>query len=175
MVFALAGRRIDSPQAEPARFPLRNLDLVRSRLRALFDRGGGNTLICSAACGADLLALDAAGELNMQRRVILPFDREQFRETSVTDRPGDWGPIYDRVLDEVERAGNLLVESAPPGEAAYAHAEFRILEEAARAGGSQAAVVVWDGQERGPGDLTALFAHTARERGIAVIEISTLE
>ncbi len=178
MIFALAGRRIDLPQAGAPRFPLENAELVGSRLRAIFEPHRSGTLVCSAACGADLLALETAGVLGLRRRVILPFDRNRFRETSVTDRPGNWGALYDRILDQIEQAGGLLIESAPHGEDAYVFAGMRILEEACRmatkSGESQAAVVVWDGRDRGPDDFTGRFAAAAEARHLPVIGVSTL-
>lgn len=179
MIFALAGRRIDPPDSGPGRFPPRNVDLVRNRLRALFEDRPRETLVCSAACGADLLALDTAGALGWRRRVLLPFDRQRFRGTSVTDRPGEWGALYDSILDEVESAGDLLIEPAPAGQDAYAFVTIRILEEAGRlaagCGENQAAVVVWDGRVRGPGDLADAFRAAAGARGIEVLHVSTLE
>ena len=91
MIVALAGRRIDKPDADAPRFPLTSVDLVRGRLHHLLSVKKVTTLVCSAACGADLLALAAARDLGIRRRVILPFTRERFRVTSVVDRPGDWG------------------------------------------------------------------------------------
>ncbi len=98
MVIALAGRRIDPPDIANPAFPLANVDAVRIRLREFFQAQSAAALVCSAACGADLLALDVAGTLGIRRRVVLPFAAERFRETSVTDRPGDWGSIFDRVI-----------------------------------------------------------------------------
>jgi hypothetical protein len=179
MIFALVGRRIDPPDAEPVRFPLRNVGLVRNRLLGFFESRPAGTLVCSAACGADLLALEAAGELGWRRCVVLPFDRVRFRDTSVTDRPGDWGALYDRILGEVEAAGDLLVESAPAGEDAYGFANRCLLEECARmaavSGQSQAAVVVWEGESYGPDDLTGVLAAAAQRRGMTVLQVSTLE
>src|SRR5688500_11638506 len=99
MVIALAGRRIDAEGAEIRRFPLQNVDTVEQRLHVFLERNGSTTLVSSAACGADLLAQAAAGLLGIRRLVILPFERDRFRETSVTDRPGDWGQAYERLLD----------------------------------------------------------------------------
>jgi|ERR1039458_2460443 hypothetical protein len=179
MIFVLVGRRIDLPDAETVRFPLRNVGLVRNRLFALLERQPAGTLVCSAACGADLLALEAAGQLGWRRFVILPFDRARFRDTSVMDRPGDWGALYDRILDEVDSAGDLLVESTPPGRDAYAFANHRVLEEAGRmaagSGQSPTAVVVWDGIDYGPDDLTGLFEAAAQTRAMRVLHVSTLE
>jgi len=111
--------------------------------------------------------------------VILPFDRDRFRGTSVTDRPGGWGALYDRILNEVELAGDLVIESAPAGQDAYAFASIRILDEAgclaAGSGEDRAAVVVWNGSARGPGDLAEAFGAAAKARGMTVLQVSTLE
>ena len=40
---------------------------------------------------------DLTRDLGMPFRIVLPFDKKTFRETSVVDRPGDWGPRYDRI------------------------------------------------------------------------------
>jgi hypothetical protein len=107
-VIAVAGRRIDAEDAETARFPLANLPLVRERLTAYLAARGATRIVVSAACGADLLALEAARAAGLPRRIVLPFDRKTFRTTSVTDRPGDWGRLYDALLAEAAAAGDLI-------------------------------------------------------------------
>lgn len=180
-VVALAGRRVDPPGADTPRFPPGNVGPVRERLRSFLEARRAAALVCSAACGADLLALEAAEALGLRRRVVLPFAPERFRETSVVDRPGDWGPLYDRVLEAARRAGDIvMLEGAGEGAAAYAAANARILEEAlALAGGAPVpagaalAAIVWEGRPRGPDDATQQFAELARGRGLAVEEVLT--
>ena len=180
MIIALAGRRVDAPDAKQPRFPStpQNLEIVRNRILALLQAQGASVLVCSAACGADLLALSVAGSLGMRRRVVLPFDREKFRETSVTDRPGEWGSLYDRVLDEVEKKGDLLLLQLTSGDEAYAEANHQILDEALSLGRKLqypvTAVLVWDGEPRGEGDLTEDFAVNARNKSIPVAEVKTI-
>src|SRR5438552_4042532 len=94
IIVALAGRRIDAEGA-PARFPLDQAPRVRERLDALLLELRPAALVCSAACGADLLALEAAAALNIPARIVLPFEPGRFRTSSVVDRPGDWGPRFD--------------------------------------------------------------------------------
>jgi hypothetical protein len=105
MIIALAGRRVDSAEAKESRFPAQNVETVRKRIRAVLRDKSATVLVSSGACGADLIALSEAGQLGLRRRVILPLERERFRDTSVTDRPGEWGPLYDQVLDESESGG----------------------------------------------------------------------
>jgi len=178
-VAALAGRRVDAADAAAARFPLANVERVRERLQALL-REGSSALVSSAACGADLIALDVAGSLGLRRRVVLPFAPERFRETSVTDRPGDWGPVFDRVIGEVAATGDVVMLGLDEGDdATYAAANDAILNEAeGLAGGDPSevvAVIVWEGASRGEGDLTEAFATAARARGHPVREVFTTE
>ena len=149
LALALAGRRIDAPDAT-VRFPFTQVEVVRSRLRQLLADSGATTLVCSAACGADLVGLQAAQALGLRRRVILPFAAEAFRETSVVDRPGEWGPIFDELIAEARVAGDLVTMSGSPGDdAAYARANETILDEA------------------------LLIGESARSRHLRVISVST--
>jgi hypothetical protein len=177
-VVALAGRRVDAPGARQVRFPPRNAPVVENGIRKCFQKGV-RVLVCSAACGSDLLALGVANELGLRRRIVLPFARALFRETSVADRPGDWGERYDRALNEVERQRDLVIlgyEQSDP--AAFARTNAAIVDEAlriARQEGKLAqALVVWDGKSRGSADLTAQFLDEARGKGMPILEIRTL-
>ena len=178
MILALSGRRIDPPGRYPARFPLMNGELVGERIRHLLERHAVTAIVCSAACGADLLALREAGSLGIKRKVVLPYDRELFKKTSVLDRPGDWR-FYDGTIDQVAANQDLITLAAgPDDEAAYAAANQAILENAqilGRSGGEEVrAVLIWDGKSRGVGDFTEAFGSAARQQGISIMEVFTL-
>ena len=180
MVFAAAGRRIDPSDSHPARFPLSNVALVTERIRGFFQAHPATIIVTSAACGADLIVLGEAGRLGIRRRVILPFDRDRFRATSVSDRPGDWGPLYDRLMNEISLRNEVIISTGATDElAAYAAVNHLILEQAeslARESGEcAAAVLIWEGRPRRTGDLTQAFGERARERGMKVLGISTLD
>jgi hypothetical protein len=85
---------------------------VRQRLVDMLAAERAAVLVCSAACGADLVALEAAERLGLRRRIVLPFAAERFRTTSVTDRPGDWGPLFDRMIAAAGAAGEMANRSA---------------------------------------------------------------
>ncbi|HEY6248363.1 MAG TPA: hypothetical protein VI685_00290 [Candidatus Angelobacter sp.] len=179
MVIALAGRRVDAPGAAQSRFPAKNVGLVRDRIANLLKLQQAKTLVCSAACGADLIALAAAGDLGIRRIVVLPYSRDVFLRTSVIDRPGDWGESYDRVMDEVEGKNDVVVLGyAENDDAAYSATNLAILEQAEKVARKEnlpiAAVVVWDGKSRGEGDFTEQFKEEAKRRGINPTEIPTL-
>lgn len=177
MIIALAGRRVDAPDASQPRFPLQNVEKVGTAVRALLQQHNATAVVCSAACGADLIGLAEAGKLGLRRRIVLPFGREKFRESSVVDRPGEWGKLYDRVLDEVEAKGDLVVIKVEKADDAYSATNRAILEDAIALG--QAATepvtagLLWDGTSRGDKDYTDQFGAEARTRGLEVFEIPT--
>jgi hypothetical protein len=180
MIICLAGRRVDAARAKEARFSgtPENLRLVRNRIRQALIHHGAKIVVSSAACGADLLALTEAGSLKLRRCVILPFAREKFRETSVIDRPGDWGALYDQVLDEVEKDEGLVVIAAGSDDEAYAKTNHAIVDQALALGEQHqqpvTAMLVWDKKSRGSGDLTEEFAAYARSQGIPIVEVATI-
>ena len=187
MIIALAGRRIDAPDASTPRFPLERADVVAERIGKEFARLHAGILVCSAACGADLIALRVARGRGMRRRIVLPFDAAIFREKSVTDRPGsakwDWGRLFDELYGEARAGGELVVVDHGGGgnDDAYKNANQRIIEEAealrassgAPAAGAISAMIVWEGGPRGEGDLTMEFAERARAGGFEVVPVLT--
>ena len=178
MILALAGRRIDAMDAKPPRFPLQNVDRVREAVHRLLVQEGATAVVSSAACGADLIALVEAGKLGLRRRVVLPFTREKFRESSVVDRPGEWGGLYDAVLNEVDAMGDLVLVGGLDKADAHTTASRLILGQAIALGQERreavGAVMIWDGASRGTKDYTAEFGGEARKRGLPVFEIVTV-
>jgi len=178
MIIALAGRRVDAIDASEPRFPLQNVGRVSLAVRALLQQQDATAVVSSAACGADLIGLSEAGKLGLRRRIVLPFGRQQFRETSVVDRPGDWGELYDSFLDGVEAMGDLVVINKVTEDEAYSAANRDIVEEAITLGRQRVepvgAALVWDGASRGKKDYTEQFGAQARNRGLAVFEVLTI-
>jgi hypothetical protein len=173
-VVALAGRRIDAPETDRPRFPLKNVPIVRRRLAALLSAENAEALVCSAACGADLIALEEAERLGLRRRIVLPFPPKRFRETSVTDRPGDWGSAFDRLVATAEAAGDLVIlHSMGDDDAAYASANEAIIREAKGIARSTSdttplrlvAVIVWEGSARSGTDASGGLRNLATQAG----------
>ena len=177
MIIALAGRRVDAVDASPPRFPLENVANVNRGVQVFLQQHSATAVVCSAACGADLTGLAEAGKLGLRRRVVLPSARDKFRETSVIDRPGDWGSMYDSILDAVEAQGDLVVMANPDADDPYSATNRAILEEAVALGKASSeavgALLVWDGVSRGADDYTDQFGAEARKRGLGVFEVLT--
>ncbi len=171
---ALAGRRIDPPNIENLKFPLENIERVENQLFAFFCHEKPTHLVCSAACGADLLALRAAERAGVRHRIIvLPFIPDEFRNTSVIDRPGKWQEIYDREVSESSSRGELVsLCLSPKNQKAYEIASNRIIFEAQKYPVVEG-LLVWDGEVNGPQDQTNYLALEMRKRGWGVREIYT--
>jgi hypothetical protein len=180
MVVAAAGRRIDAVDTKEPRFPGVCEARVAGAIEHTLEGLGAQVLVSSAACGVDILALEAAGRLGIRRIVVLPFTRNEFRATSVTDRTGNWGARYDEILDDIEDRGDLIAMQLTGRDASvWNGASDRILDEseaiARNLGTSAHALVVWDGRPRISGrDATDYLRRSAINRGFQVTEISTL-
>lgn len=178
MIVAVAGRLIDADGASPARFPVGSVDRVAREIEATIR--DANAVVSSAACGTDLLAADAAARLGIRARIVLPFDADRFRDTSVIGRGGDWGPLFDRVLTRAWAAGDLVVLAEPDSHEGYLAATREILHQAdaiavASGDAKRLALVVWEGASRGERDLTALFLLEAGSRpGWTTTQIRTI-
>jgi hypothetical protein len=168
-VAALAGRRIDGPDVEPKRFPASSINSVRRQLEKIFEQEKIELLVCAAASGADLLALELALKLNIGFRIVLPFVPSRFRSTSVIDSSLEWGGIFDLVIAKAESTGDLVIlDKNLTAEDAYKHATRAILAEANAAAAPEKAlaIIVWEGKSRGPDDFTLQFRDLAIEAGM---------
>ena len=92
----------------------------------------------------------------------------------MTDRPGEWGPLYDRLIAEAKAAGDLVVLSGTDDDdASYAVANTTIVHEAE--GLAQAtsdgrpyrlvAVIVWEGSAREGTDASGGLLALAKQAG----------
>ena len=186
-VVALGGRRIDAEPTPTPRFPFDQVDRVGMEIGDRLRRMRAVTLVCSAACGADLIALETAQKIKLPMRIILPFSAARFRETSVVDRPRPefWGSMFDRVTSAARADGNLIELDTAEVEDAYSMTNGVIIREAKKLAGIKdrersrgslrlIALVVWDGASRGPDDNTNKFVELARESSFRIEQVLTL-
>lgn len=174
LVAALAGRRIDVPNSPP-RFPLQSVDHVRAQLEQLFETERVGFLVCSAACGADLIALEIAREKAIHFKIVLPFPVEQFRQFSVVDRPGNWGAVFDEIINSIPSTDLTVLHTVADVNDAYEAATREIVRQAtAAAAPSKAlAIAVWEGKGRQGTDATASFLRHAHRVGMNTRTVST--
>lgn len=169
-----AGRRVDAPDTVNPRFPSQNVPAVRAQVEEYLEQQRPSAIVCSAACGADLILLQAANRRQLPLYILLPSSRAEFRESSVTDRPGDWAAIYD----EVVQAAQVEELPLPSGQEGYLAINTRLLDRAQALASdfatSAAALVIWNGESRGDDDVTEHFLREAQRRNLAIGQISTL-
>ena len=187
-VVALGGRRIDAEPTSTPRFPFDQVDRVGMEIADQLRRTQAVALVCSAACGADLIALETAQKMGLPTRIILPFSAARFRETSVVDRPRPkfWGSMFDRVTSAARADGNLVELDAPEeADDVYSMTNGVIIREAKKLSGFNdrersigslrlIALVVWEGASRGSDDNTNKFVQLAQESGFRIEQILTL-
>lgn len=166
-IAALAGRRTDAQDADDLRFPLAESEHVFHKLLRRFRQERVLRLVCSAACGADILALEAAYTLAIPATVVLPFAPHVFRKVSVTDRPGNWGERFDRLVQAARDRDDLVELGLDTGDGnAFTATNHRIIQAALASGNHRKlAFVVWEGLSRGEDDSTAEFLSTALSHG----------
>jgi class 3 adenylate cyclase len=114
-VLVFAGHMIDRPDRTALRFPrdLENAvaDDIRRKLRELKPGFG----FSSAACGSDLLFLEAMLECDGEISVVLPYNEEEFIIDSVEigSKAREWHQRFDQVLARAARvitASNQRIE-----------------------------------------------------------------
>ncbi|MCK1338628.1 hypothetical protein IVB38_22095 [Bradyrhizobium sp. 38] len=173
-VAVLAGRRIDAMDARVDRFPLQNVPIVKNRIRDVLAIKNIELLISSAACGADLLALEQASLLGIRTRIVLPYEIARFRQTSVTDRPGDWGPLFDRMVSLAEANGELITLDLLSERNAFSIANRALIAKATNEDALLTlAIAVWEGVCRGSDDSTAEFIRLTAEAGMSLETVLT--
>lgn len=179
LIIVLAGRRIDAENADYKRFPLNAVPRVKEQLKTFFAENNVSHLVSSGACGADLLAQDVADEMKIDRTIVLPFDATAFRKSSVTDRPGDWGTLYDRLTKKLLH--NLIILNYDPHDLeAYEKTNLELLNAAEKVSATYekhdiVVLTVWEGKPKDKDDLTLGLQLEAKRRSLETKEINTLD
>jgi class 3 adenylate cyclase len=110
-VIAFSGHMIDRPGRTPPRFPSAIEPEVATALRATIARLGPVVGYAQAACGSDILFLEAMQDSGWQTQIVLPFATESFIETSVRFAGVRWIERFHGVLAHATR---VLVATEEP-------------------------------------------------------------
>jgi class 3 adenylate cyclase len=153
-VVVFAGHLIDrSGRAEP-RFPPALEPVVRRAIRERLRPIGAGFGYSSAGCGADILFLECLRELNVETHIVLPYDRDQFRDDSVDIVPGaDWAARYARQLAGAKEVITASEHRMAEGSMSFEYG-FLVLDGTAGVRADEldtdlVCMAVWDGK---PGD-----------------------
>jgi hypothetical protein len=108
-VIVFAGHMVDRPDRMVPRFPSELEPAVAKEIRARIEKLKPGFGFASAACGSDILFLEAMLDAGAEISVVLPYGREEFIRDSVDFIPGsNWRERFDRVR---ERAGRIITAS----------------------------------------------------------------
>jgi class 3 adenylate cyclase len=164
-VVVFCGHMIDQPSRFPPRFPPHLESAVyhaiRDRLHQLDARLG----YASAACGADILFLEALRDLQGELHIVLPSDRDRFIQDSVSIIPeSDWPQRFEQLT---QQATEVIIASGQAHQAdgiAYEYSN-RLLHGLAKMRAEQLGtdlipLAVWDGKPGdGRGGTASTLAH----------------
>jgi class 3 adenylate cyclase/tetratricopeptide (TPR) repeat protein len=109
-VVVFAGHMIDRPDRTMPRFPLQLEPLVAREIRRKLDDLEPGFGFSSAACGSDILFLEAMLELGAEVSIVLPYKEEEFIRDSVEIGLDSkkWRARFDNIL---ARAARIITAS----------------------------------------------------------------
>jgi class 3 adenylate cyclase len=97
-VFVFVGHMIDRAGRTPPRFPPELEPAVRNAIRAQLDALDARVGFSSAACGSDLLFIEAMLDRSAEIHLVLPFRTEDFIEESVAFAGESWAARFRKAL-----------------------------------------------------------------------------
>jgi class 3 adenylate cyclase len=190
-VVAVSGHMIDAPDRPEPRFPAALEARVAVAIRQYLAGLREPIIYTSAACGADLICIEAALAIGAEVNVVLPFDHDDFVRVSVAVGGAGWVRRFDDALARVARVIPAIHESHLGDDVLFEHAAWLIeglaalrasqlqtvpsllcvldVAPAGRVGGTLAAFLRWE-QHFGPPqviDLHELRAQSAAHTQVA--------
>ena len=103
-VMVFAGHMIDRPDRANPRFPAAQEQAVAERIQKQIKRTKPAFAFSSAACGSDILFLEAMLNYGAEVSVVLPYDAEHFLADSVDIIPGsNWAKRFNEVVRQAAR------------------------------------------------------------------------
>lgn len=100
-VATFTGHMLDQPDRLFPRFPAEAETKVASLIEHSINSHGVEFAYCSAACGADIIFIEAMLNRGAEVHVTLPFAKHEFIQTSVAFAGEQWVRRFEAVLDSV--------------------------------------------------------------------------
>lgn len=169
-VVVFAGHMIDRPDREWLRFPPEFEPAVAKSIREKIDELKPGIGFSSAACGSDILFLEAMLDAGAEISVVLPYDKEEFIRDSVDYLPGsNWRARFERVMERATQCVTASTQKLELGGVSYDFANELLLGLSAihahRLETTLIPMAAWDGVSGdGPGG-TASAVENWRARG----------
>jgi class 3 adenylate cyclase len=125
-VVAFSGHMIDSEARDVPRFPAALVPAVRAALDRHLAAVHQPIVFTSAACGADLLFIEAALSRDAEVNIVLPFERADFVRTSVVVGGGEWVRRFDDALSRASRVIMATEENHLGDDILFEHAAEQV-------------------------------------------------
>lgn len=109
-VAVFTGHMLDRPGRSPARFPPALQARVAREIAARLDEAEVGFGYCSAACGADILFIEALLGRGAEVHVTLPFDQADFLQTSVAYAGTRWVRRFESALQRATSVSYAVEE-----------------------------------------------------------------
>ncbi len=172
-VVVFSGHMIDRPKRAVPRFPPQfERTVYKAILKRLKELNVGFGY-ASAACGSDILFLEAVLEAGGEIHIMLPYDKEQFAHDSVDIIPGsDWRARYEQLLDRAAQVLTASNNKMDEGSVYYDYANLLLLGLAKKCAEQLETdlvpMAVWDGNQGDGFGGTATVIEHWREHGHTV-------
>lgn len=119
-VMVFAGHMIDRPERTEPRFPAEQEPAIAEQIRSRIKQTNPAFGFSSAACGSDILFLEAMLEHGAEISIVLPYDAQRFIADSVDIVPGsNWRSRFDQVLRKAVRVVTASPERLEIGGVSY--------------------------------------------------------
>ena len=99
-VVAFVGHMIDHPNRPTKRFPPEIEANVREAIRSAIRTSNAKVGYCSLACGGDILFAEVLEEEGGELNIMLPFDSQDFINTSIAFAGDNWQERFDKIIEK---------------------------------------------------------------------------
>lgn len=121
-VIAFSGHMIDPPGRATPRFPAAIESRVAAALREKITALGPAIGYAQAACGADILFLEAMQDAGFQTQIVLPFPQASYVDISVRFAGDGWVRRFERVIARANRVVVATEEAFNGDDVLFEHA-----------------------------------------------------
>ena len=153
-LLVFAGHMIDGATRPIPRFPASYVSEVKREIVRRLDETDACIGYCSAACGSDLLFIEAMHERGAEVNVVLPYAKTDFLRSSVAFAGPEWTLRFEEALAQANSVRYVTEESLQGDETVFEIMDRVLLGYAALAGGLIGAepvlLAVWDGKTDNP-------------------------
>jgi class 3 adenylate cyclase len=176
-VLAFSGHMLDAATRKNPRFPMDSVEPVKRRVEAVLENLDAGISYSSAACGSDVVFLECMQARGGETNVILPFDQEDFYDTSVNFAGEQWIRRVDQVLKRASRVNQANRGRYGGDDLLFAYANTMIMGQAilrSRLLETETHLLaVWNGNRNGATGGTSDFIETWESLGMPITAISS--